>query len=98
MLFDSNSQKWVELGNLQEGCPTWSRDGTYLYFQSFDAKDPAFYRIRISDKTRELVASINFRRRGAEPYWWNGLTPDDSPLVMRDESVAEIYALEWQVP
>jgi eukaryotic-like serine/threonine-protein kinase len=98
MLFDSNTQKWAELGDLQEGCPTWSRDGAYLYFQSFDAKDPAFYRIRISDKKRELVTSINFRRRAAEPYWWNGLTPDDSPLVMRDESVTEIYALDWQVP
>jgi len=97
MLFDSNSQKWAELSDLQEGCPTWSRDGAYLYFQSFDAKDPAFFRIRISDKKRELVTSINFRRRAAEPYWWNGLTPDDSPLVMRDESVTEIYALDWLV-
>jgi eukaryotic-like serine/threonine-protein kinase len=98
MLFDSSTQKWTELGDLQEGCPTWSRDGGYLYFQSFDAKDPAFYRLRVSDKKRELVASINFRRRAAEPYWWNGLTPDESPLVMRDESVTEIYALDWQVP
>jgi hypothetical protein len=30
--------------------------------------------------------------------WWNGLTPDDSPLALRDESTEEIYALEWQLP
>ena len=28
----------------------------------------------------------------------NGLTPDESPLVMRDESVTEIYELDWQGP
>jgi len=30
--------------------------------------------------------------------WWSGLAPDDSPLVLRDTSVQEIYALEWEAP
>ncbi len=29
---------------------------------------------------------------------WNGLAPDDSPLVMRDAAVQEVYALDWQAP
>ena len=27
---------------------------------------------------------------------WGGLTPDDSPLVSRDISSQEIYALDWE--
>ena len=30
--------------------------------------------------------------------WWSGLAPDDSPLVLRDTSVQEIYALDWEAP
>jgi hypothetical protein len=29
---------------------------------------------------------------------WFGLTPDDSPLVLRDTGTQEIYALDWQEP
>ena len=32
---------------------------------------------------------------GAE---WNGVTPDGSPLIMRDEGIREIYALELRLP
>jgi Tol biopolymer transport system component/DNA-binding winged helix-turn-helix (wHTH) protein len=62
MLFDTTSKRWLEPEDLQEGCPAWSRDGKYLYFQSFDVKDPAFYRLRISDRKRERLAGIDFRR------------------------------------
>jgi len=31
-------------------------------------------------------------------FWWNGLAPDDSPLILRHESSEEIYALDWLLP
>ena len=36
-------------------------------------------------------------------YWgpfgpWTGLGPDDTPLLVRDISSQEIYALDWQAP
>jgi Tol biopolymer transport system component len=98
MLFDAKGRKWLEPENLPEGCPAWSHDGKYLYFQSFDVKEPAFFRMRISDRKRERLAEIDLRRNVAGWLWWNGLTPDDSPLALRDESTEEIYALEWQLP
>jgi len=98
MLFEAASRKWMEPVPLSEGCPAWSRDGIYLYFQSFDVKDPAFFRMRVSDRRRERVADIDARRVQADFFWWNGLTPDGSPLFLRDESTEEVYALDWQLP
>jgi eukaryotic-like serine/threonine-protein kinase len=98
MLFDSTIRRWVELTELSEGCPTWSRDGQYLYFQSFDVSTPKFFRLRIADRKRESLASIDFRRVQAGWYFWNGLTPDDSPMALRDEGSLEIYALDWELP
>jgi Tol biopolymer transport system component/DNA-binding winged helix-turn-helix (wHTH) protein len=97
LLLDLAASKWMEPVQLQEGCPAWSRDGKYLYFQSFDVKDPAFFRMRISDRKRERLMDIGLRRVVADWYWWNGLAPDDSPLLLRDES-EEIYSLDWQLP
>ena len=61
-------------------------------------KEPAFFRMRISDRKRERLAQINLRRNEADWLWWNGLAPDDSPLLLRDESSEEIYALDWLLP
>jgi hypothetical protein len=30
--------------------------------------------------------------------WWIGLVPDDSPLVVRDAGMREIYALDVEWP
>jgi Tol biopolymer transport system component/DNA-binding winged helix-turn-helix (wHTH) protein len=100
MLFDSTTRKWTELTELSGGCPSWSQDSTQLFFQTFDVKDPAIFRVRIADRRRERVASINLPRdvQGAEWEWWDGLTPDNAPLLMRDMSTKEIYALDLQLP
>jgi WD40 repeat protein len=99
MLFDFNRQRWAVLTDLSEGCPTWSRNDEYLYFQTFDVSTPEFARVRISDGKREHLADVDFRRGGQlDWYWWNGLTPDGYPLVLRDESIEEVYALDWKLP
>jgi len=99
MLFDVTRQVWSKLIDLQEGCPTWLHDDNYLYFQSFDVSSPAFARVRVPDGKVEHLANIDFRRTiQRDWFWWNGLTPDGSALVLRDESTEEIYALDWRLP
>jgi hypothetical protein len=35
----------------------------------------------------------------SDDIWpWTGLTPDDSPMFLRDTSTAEIYALDVDFP
>jgi Tol biopolymer transport system component/DNA-binding winged helix-turn-helix (wHTH) protein len=98
-LFDRVTQKWEDLLSMPMGYPTWSHDGQYIYFDTTFTDDAAFFRLRISDRKLERLVSLKAVRR----YWgefgpWTGLTPDDSPLLTRDTSNQEIYALDLQVP
>ena len=63
------------------GYPSWSHDGQYLYFDStLDSTggDSAFFRIRISDRHLERLASLKEIHRLWGPHSeWSGLAPDD---------------------
>jgi Tol biopolymer transport system component len=100
MLFQLSTQKWAELATLPAiGYPSWSRDGQYLYFDTGFTEDPAFFRLQISDRKLEKLLSLKGMRRFlGELGSWTGLAPDDSPLLTRDTSSQEIYALDWQAP
>ena len=55
------------------------------------------YRVRLADRNLEKVANIEnvqYENVGS----WFSLAPDDSPLVLRDMSTQEIYALDWEAP
>ncbi len=94
-LFDFATQKWQELSKVSLGFPNWSKDGDYVYFLHAE-NDPSVQRIRIRDRKVERVADIkNFRQTGYFNFWL-GLSPDDSPLLLRDIGTKEIYALDWQ--
>jgi hypothetical protein len=30
--------------------------------------------------------------------YWMGLAPDGSPVIVRDRSTSDIYALDWEAP
>ncbi len=99
MLFDSTSQKWVELVKEQMYYATWSRDGKYIYFDTPQREDPAIFRVRISDHRLERLVSLKDFRLGAGYLGpWFGLAPDDSPLLVRNVGTHEIYALDWDAP
>ena len=96
VLFDFTTEKWVDLAKMNDlglGYPNWSGDGRYVYFGNYGS-DPAIFRVRISDRKLERVVGLKeTRQTGAF-----SLAPDDSPLILRDTGVAEIYALDWQAP
>jgi serine/threonine protein kinase/Tol biopolymer transport system component len=97
MLFDSGTQKWTELTQLNSGNYPgnigWQRDGKYFYFAG-----DGISRVRISDRKVEEVLDLkNIRVTGN----WGpslGLAPDDSLLVLRDAGTQEIYALDVDLP
>jgi hypothetical protein len=64
-------------------------------------------RLRVVEVSETLSPDHKLERlfslKGVRRYWgdfgmWTGLVPDDSPLLARDTSSQEIYALDWQAP
>ena len=94
MLFDRAKQKWTEVFRERNvSFPSWSKDGTYLFFLSWP-EAPAVFRMRLSDAQVVRVADLkDFRPTG---YWddWMGLDPNDSPLLLRDTGLQDVYALD----
>jgi len=101
VLFDFTTQKWTELANAKGfvGYPNWSRDGHYLYFHGILEKEEGYFRVQISDRKLEQVPSLKGFQAAVGPFGnWSGLAPDESPLFVRDASIQEIYALDWEAP
>jgi Tol biopolymer transport system component/tRNA A-37 threonylcarbamoyl transferase component Bud32 len=99
MLYDFAKHAWSELLHSIVGFTEWSRDGRYVYFDAGVGKDPAISRIRIADRKLEPVVSLqDFHRMLFAGVPWLGLTPEGAPLLMRDRSTQEVYALDFQEP
>ncbi len=99
LLFDFTTQKWAELAKQEASEPRWSQDGKYVYFSSYSSNDPALFRVRVSDRKLERLASLKgFRQVNGVYGSFGNWAPDDSPLVLRDVGTQDIYALEWQTP
>jgi len=99
MLFDFKSQKWQDLVKMVIGYPNWSRDSKYVYFN--DLNNTGFFRVRVSDRKVEKIANlagITFAYGPIFDTGWTGLAPDDSPMLLLDASIDEIYALDWTAP
>jgi len=99
MLFDFTTQKWTELAKMFTAYPTWSRDGRYVYFDGVLENEEGYYRIRISDRKLERILSLNGFQAAPGAFGnWSGIAPDESALYVRDASIQEIYALDWDTP
>ena len=96
VLFDFRTEAWTELP-AGSSIRRWSRDGKYVYFMQ-RGKDPAVMRVRMSDHRTELVASLtHVRLAGTLAGIAFTLDPDESPVILRDVGIQEIYSLAWNL-
>jgi DNA-binding winged helix-turn-helix (wHTH) protein/dipeptidyl aminopeptidase/acylaminoacyl peptidase len=102
MLFDTATQSWKKACDCRVGFPMWSHDGQYIYFEHFSEPDKGYTiaRLRPGGSRIETVADVSKVGRWTAGTFgqWFGLAPDDSPLVARDISSQEVFALEMQWP
>jgi Tol biopolymer transport system component/DNA-binding winged helix-turn-helix (wHTH) protein len=101
LLYDFATQKWTviakDLGLI--GYMEWASDSKSVLFDTTEAAEPAFYRLRISDLHLETIVSLKDGRRYYGEFGpWTGMAPDGSPLMVRDISNEEIYSLDLQLP
>ena len=99
LLLDVSTRKWAELVKMNVGSTSWSSDSKHIYFDTGLSESPAFYRIRVSDRKLERLADLKgFRRVVFAGLPWSGVTPEGAPLLLRDISSQEVYALDFVAP
>jgi len=100
-LFNFSTTKWTDLADQYVAYPNWSRDGRYIYCRGRGILEnqPGYFRVRISDHKVERILSLEGFPQATRVFGeWSGLAPDESPLFVRDASIQEIYALDWEAP
>jgi Tol biopolymer transport system component len=97
LLFDVKRQHWKILTDSITGDnPNWSTDSQYIYVETLKEKLPVIERVRVKDGYRETVVDItSLQKSSGQLDYWIGLTPDNSPILLHQFTVVDIYALEW---
>ena len=99
MLYDTEEKSWAPLAESRFAFENWSRDGKNLYAEDYSDKIDDLVRVSVPGGKVERLQSLKEIPRGFDPWeFWVGLTPDDSPLLMRDRSTQEIYSLDIRFP
>ena len=98
MMFTFANRKWSELMRGDFNYMDYSRDGKYFYFDTKTGSDPGVYRLRLSDRGVERVASLKGVRRTPPSVFgaWFDVGPDNSPMVLRNLTGQQLYSLRWQ--
>ena len=100
VVFDFNRKIWSDwVSGHRFAYPTWSRDGKYLYFETWMTDTPGYYRVQLGQTGAELVVDLKDLHQFSTGSLgvWSGITPDGSPLFVRDLSTDEIYALDLEL-
>jgi Tol biopolymer transport system component len=100
VVFDFNRKIWSDwVSGPRFSYPAWSRDGKYLYFETWVTDTPGYYRVRLGQTRLELLVDLKgLHQVDTSLGIWSGITPDGSPLFVRDLSTDEIYALDLELP
>jgi Tol biopolymer transport system component len=89
MLYDIKSKTWRQTEATDVNNLTWSKDSQYIYFDTTGVR--SLRRIRVADKKVDFLTDLSVYPNLA--WWWSGLAPDNSPLVLRNLDSFNIYAL-----
>ena len=93
-LFDFETGAWTTFPFLG-GFPAWSRDGKFVYVFHAFTEERGIYRFDIRTRRAEKVASLqDIDVAGILGPYGLSLAPGDSPLILRDLSIQEIYAFD----
>jgi len=95
MLYDVPERKQTLLVDRLNSCPSWSGDGEFLYFLSFESHYWV-WRMRMRDRKMERVT--NLTKILVAGWGWYVAGPNNSFITARDAGTDEIYALDWEAP
>jgi WD40 repeat protein len=97
-IFDFAAAKWREVAKeVLFGFPCWSHDSRYMYYLR-GTVNPAVMRARASAGKAEPAVDLKDVHTTGFYGLSLSLTPDDQPIVTRDNGSQEIFAIDWQAP
>jgi len=92
-IFDLVTERaWVLQLGIVASNHVWSRDGRFIYFESWH-NPPGVFRIPVKGGEPELVVDLQDFHPWGTVYFWMGLDPTDKPLMLRYTGSDDIYAL-----
>jgi dipeptidyl aminopeptidase/acylaminoacyl peptidase len=101
VLYDVESSRWSDLVTAPADRPVWSPDSRHVYFLAYEGlpRVTSVSCVRLRDRMVKQVAPIaDVPLVWGGAGFWLGLTPDEAPLLLRDRSRHDLYALDWRAP
>jgi len=95
MLYDFGTEQWKASGSGPFQFNIWSRDAKKVYLLHVDESNE-IVRFDVHRQKYERVVSLKHVEQGNRE--WVGLSEDDSPLLVLDKSVSDVYRLDLKVP
>jgi Tol biopolymer transport system component len=96
MLYDFKTATWSELAEGNFFNNSWSHDSRYVYLEQIREGEPMEL-VRVSTADHKLEHVIDLKDI-TDTGWPLSLGRDNSPILMRDKSTQEIYALNLETP
>jgi len=94
MIFDIGSKGWTEVAHGRFNNPVWSKDGKYIFFQSFTEEGSPIFRTHVDGRHFEKIADFRGLQPGATVSYW-GIGSGDAPIVSFHLLTADIYSVDW---
>ena len=98
VLYDFKTQKWSTLATDPAGFPAWSHDSQFVYYLNSQVAGGVLKRVRIGDRKVEQVVGLHDFHSTGYYRAWLGLTPDDTPLMLRDAGTEDVVSMDWNAP
>jgi DNA-binding winged helix-turn-helix (wHTH) protein/Tol biopolymer transport system component len=95
MLYDFRASEWREAARGTFQFSSWSRDGKNVYMLDKSGGNE-LVRFNVDGWKLERLLSLKDVVRGSKE--WIGLSADDSPILVLDKGVTDVYRLDLQIP
>ena len=102
LLFDFSKQIWTPLAEASSGVigyTNWSHDSRFLFFNSYaEEKSTGVYRVDVIRRATIPVPAPEVPDQPILFGQWFALGPDDTPIVLHDISVHELFRFDLHLP
>ena len=101
MIYEFATQKWNNLASTGEemiGYSSWSSDSKSVYYNAYSSGAGKIFRADIRTRQPEMVVALKDLDEAETMGRFFTLAPNDTPIVLRDTSIGEIYSLSLHLP